>query len=244
MGIRIHKAIGYGLSDVKVDDEFGLCDERFYKRSAFMYARNAHYTNAERSAEDVYTLQGFIDFCQTHLHKTCALLETHALKRLDTWDIDSCFIHETESDLNNVFIVIPPTQSDWYRYNDIIDYIELTNSTTYTDSFKHVQQGIYPYSGVHQNAKGERLKPIKSCSWWRWYNSCLDGDIPQEHIQLYNILMDESSRSLGFKDFHDARDNIAPYVPDIVRAFCTYTKLFVDPNMVLRLRPMLYTWWC
>lgn len=241
MGIRVHKVIGYGLCDVELD-RGKIIDDRFYEQSAFMMEEERNQIDGEHyeSPEDVYTKEGFVKYLQSHLDRP--YIDVHMINRLKKWDFYRCFIREWEGPLNNVFIVIPPGHSDWYRFDNIIDYIEEGMGRN-GDHLEKLQQGIWPYSSVHQNEKGERLNPMDSCRWWRYYNDILDGNVDQERVQGMNIVMHCASLLMGFNDFHDARDNIAPYVPDMLKAFCHYTNIFNDPDTVNQLRPMMFTYW-
>jgi len=155
------------------------------------------------------------------------------------WNLDRHIIYDHE---NSPILIIPPGYPDWYRYDDSIDFAEETRVYNQQDRIVEFQQGIWPHL-LHQNSKGDKLNPSISHAWWREFNAIKDGVVLQEHIQEVNKYIESFSKKLGFTSFHDARDNIAPYVPDVVRAFCEFTNIFIDPDTILKLRPMLMVYW-
>lgn len=235
MGIRVHKVIGYGLKETTPD--------MFYDQGAFMmeYSRNQLDTHNE-SAENIYTKEGFITYLRNHIK-----VPFLHIRRLETvrWNFYDFFKYDHEND-NSPLVIIPPGNKDWHRYNNSIDHVEETYCYDQKNRLIELQQGIYPYSSLHQNQFGKQLDPRVSCAWWREQNNILDQDkypMKQEHIQHIISIQHGLSKLLGFKDYFDAKDNIAPWVPDIVRAFCNYTNLFVDTDTITKLRPMMWVYW-
>jgi hypothetical protein len=227
MGIRIHKCIGYGLADVKIKD-YEIDDDRFYELGAGMNIGDNSWCKT--------------DFIKYLKYNSSCQLNIHLLSQLKHWELYDSLIYEPEYGIDNIFLIIPPGYTDWDRYDDIIDYVECENGRV-NNYYKILNQGIFPYSGFHQNQYGKRLNSNYSCEWWRYYNLVLDEDIKQEDISGINLILDQLSKKMGFQNFHDCKDNIRPLVPDIIRLFCEWSNIFIDPMTINQLQPMTYTYW-
>lgn len=246
MGIRIHKALGYGLSDVKVE-KYRITDDRFFDQSAFMIEIGYNQIDGGyyESAESIYSLDGYIKYVKSRSKIDYRWIIPMKSIGDYRWSLSRNFIHESESELNNVFIVVPPFEKQWYRFDDIIDYVEEDRGTL-GDKLKILQQGIWPFSSMHQDKRdleGKALDMRSSCFWWRMFNSILDGDVQQEEALTISTLLEYLSKEMGFKSFHDAKDNMIPWIPDRIRYFCEYTNLFNSNETINELRPMLFTYW-
>lgn len=235
MGIRVHKVIGYGLKSTTPD--------MFYDQGALMVDTYGNQISKNWiNVEDIYTKEGFITYLKNHIEYPWLHIRMLEKKR---WNINDCIKTNYESE-NSPIIIIPPGFENWHRYDNSIDFVEETFCHDQKDRLVELQQGIYPFSSMHQNQHGGQLDIKLSCAWWRMQNLILDQDkyqirqeLIQDHIKVHHTL----SVSLGFKDYFDAKDNIAPWVPDILRAFCEFTNLFVDSDMINQLRPMMWVYW-
>lgn len=232
MGTRIHKVIGYGLEKIT-----GYDDPIFNPLGAFGSIRELDDFYME--SEEIYTLEGFKAFSKNYYPSTNYI--TCGLKDKD-WNFWGLFHYDLEFSEITPFVIVSPGYKDWFRFDNIIDYVE-ENRGIDGNRLEKLQQGIWPFDYMHQNEKGERLNSDYSCAWWRSYNNVLDGYILQERIQWEISYQDRLSKKLGFSSFHDAKDKITPYVPDIIRAFCDYTNLFNEKETVNLLRPMIYVYW-
>jgi len=227
MGIRIHKCIGYGLIDVKTKNN-EIVDDRFYEFGAGINIDDNSWCKT--------------DFIKYLKYNSSCQLNIHLLSQLKHLELSDSLIYEPEYGIDNIFLIIPPGYNDWQRYDNIIDYVEFEN-VRINNSYKILNQGIFPYNGFHQNQYGEKLNSNCSCEWWRYYNSILDGDIKQENISGINLILDQLSKKMGFQNFHDCKNNIRPLVPDIIKLFCEWCNIFVDPMTINQLRPIMYTYW-
>jgi len=151
VGIRIHKALGYALTDVKCKDH-EIIDDRFNPKG-YMHQR------FDEDEEEKFTLDGYIEFCKVICdgkiqgESFSALIEYQACERLKEWQDSyrwspyNTIIHDTEGGLSNVCLIIPPGNfKDWRRYDDLIDYHE--EKETQKDLIPRVldiSKGIYPY---------------------------------------------------------------------------------------------------
>lgn len=232
MGVRINKILGYGLADVE-SEGYEIADDRFYEYGAAQDAQ----------AREVWTADAFTTYLNNHIEPP--ILHTRGYD--EYWDITDAIVYDGEYGLDNVWMIIPPGQSDWFRRDDIIDYVEEghlgAESGRVEDRFEILQQGIWPYNGLHQNQYGERLNSTYSCAWWRYCNAVKEGVYAQEDIQDIVIVMDRIAKEMGFKSLHDAKETMVPLIPDIIRAVCEFGNIFTDPATINQLRPMFYVYW-
>jgi hypothetical protein len=135
MGIRIHKMLGYGLTNVQTEGYY-LNDPRF-NPEGIMSRDIRDYQDEEK-----FSAQKYIDWLQ---RKYDALEEEHGDREIDAvsrkidygweidavnrhingrnhWDVHSSFVHEIEYGIPNVFCIVPPMSYDqWYRYDDMLE---------------------------------------------------------------------------------------------------------------------------
>jgi hypothetical protein len=255
MGIRIHKVMGYGLTDLKCD-QYKIVDERINPDGILGNPEN----------EEDYTREGFIDYLKS-LHPGVkdfsengemtsldfskqsvihASLEYHQLTSKKNWEPIYSIIYSAEFGLSNVLFIIPPCEyENWRRYDDPIDYMESLIRSRQGESeinyFTLTNCGIFPYDFAMDNRTGEMLKDQCAEAYYlrRRVLEC-DNVLNQNEK---DVVLKHLATSMGFASVEECDKHLAPFVPYNVRFLERYTKLFRDPSIVFSLRPMLYVYW-
>ena len=244
MGIRIHKMMGYGLTDVKTRG-FRFHDGRFNRKGILRVDWE--------DREVLWTLAGYADWLD---EKKATLGEDEyseawdcswernavrqimagASKQLQLWE---CFIHQIEYGMSEVVCCIPlQCRNSWYRYDDSLDYHEETYARSGQKNWvKVLKDGFYPYNGLYWDARdGRVIKPDHACFLRRTANAAREkGGFENE--------LDAISKACGFESFSDASEHMVPVVPPGLRFLLEYCKVFTDPSVVFQLRPMIYVYW-
>lgn len=233
MGIRIKKVLGYGLVIEPGREEeilnLDALQDRFEK----------------------LPLSGFRQFLQARYSYTQDSLLRMMMNEEDDENLNlgwQC-IHPAQDEYTPGsslhLAIIPPSMVDEWRHNDDpIDYYETISSHSGTDNpmspaIKFLDHGIYPFGDYYRNVKtGQSIttskrRDIKDLS------SILTDDEegnPDAHIQkLY--------REIGVANHEEFETLIQPGVPEEVKYFAEYAKLFKEPETVNSLRPALLTYW-
>lgn len=233
MGIRVHKLLGYGLTDVQSDDPgYKITDERINTESpglnfeAPTISEYRSWLEARREQDGLETD-----------------LELSFLREPEPGDpkfsLDDAVVWNGEYGLSNVLVISPPTyQRKWSRYDDAIDYIEETYlrkpieepQANRVDVLRH---GIYPFIGYMDKRTGEKLDD-KIFYWVRATNA-------SEKLEEYEL--DLLAKACGFNSNLEAWENVAPIVPNDVKNIAFFLELFTPLGTWLQLRPVLYTYW-
>lgn len=250
MGIRIHKAIGYGLTDVKADTKkWKIIDERFNP--------NGYVALDCETQEEKYTIEGFKEYLRDrikgfekdseeyHEYFNCHLLLRDLEKNDEKFNMRGTVaefyqkvIYDMEFGLPNVILFIPPWGcNDWKRYDDIIDYYEPANSNENgpCDSVIPLNRGIWPYDW-YLNIKEMPPKRITTKQW-----------------DIYHFLKNREFNAEGFtKDFpkelgmdttEEIKKYIIPSIPIDLIEMLKYLEVFKDERSIYDLRPMIYGYW-
>ena len=133
---------------------------------------------------------------------------------------------------------------NWFRYDDIIDYHEDSQSRVREDggpedkcSFIGDCEGqpasIYPYRNYVHRANGALDRRLFTAS--RWELTRVLRQAGQTKLKPGN--------EFGVKTLVEWQRHIVPEVPLFIRAFCECFNIFREERIIQRLRPMLYTYW-
>jgi len=219
MGIRIHKMLGYGLTDL-VDQ-----DERLNWSSPLF-----DYMLSGDAALDRYF--GWLA-SKTRFDVAKSLLRDDTRRRRS--DVQDCIRWGTpDGGLENVLCIRPLAWNDWYRYDDTIDYAEQTYLGEQHDEVRVIKYALYPHDSYMDARTGERIKGAADIYFWLRARNDGSKDIGT---------LDELAKMGGFDSHADAEAHCVPFVPDEVRWLAEFAEVFTDPDTVLSLRPMIYTWW-
>lgn len=235
MGIRVHKVLGYGLTDV-VCESYRISDPRINPESKFVNDdlwdlevedyRDWLKEKSEGGRDDLGNMDYWI------------MKERLEDSRGRKYSMSDSFVHQAEYGLDNVILLSPVTHTDWRRFDDSIDYVEETymreRGETQIDRVNVLPHGIYPYSSIYMDCRtGERLKDPHETLWRRrfFHEGITDSD------------RDGIAKVLGFENFEEANKVIAPIVPREIRDLAEYGELFLDPMGWTQLRPLHYVYW-
>ncbi len=217
MGIKVKKAIGYGLLNVKKDDPRILL----------------------KNIDDIFKkkLEDFREYLP-HSQRFSVID-----KAIENKALFSDFIHyEPESGKDILLFQVPGF--DWTRRDDTIDYIEETYNHRQRTRIEVYDRGIYPYNIQFVNKNTGKLIACGS-EWMQWHLlkiECAINGNTSKYITANQMVYD-LSKQVGFKDYTEARNSIIPMIPKIIILLCEWLKLFKDPMTVYELKPMLYIYW-
>lgn len=248
MGIRVHKVIGYGLTDVKVENN-KVVDERINPESPFL--------QSEKSRLDL-EYQDYLKSLVNGDDKNIAFEAELELKDVHkNWYATDSFIHEIEYGLPNVLCFVPASCQDWKRYDDIIDYVEEVNNYSQdrldnTARFKNLDRGIFPYDYGLMDSRTGHLYRKKEDTFVQNFSIMMKLIKNVHHgmklmedfaVEGFKERADKSAMLLGFKDRHEAEKYVAPSIPLCVRFLCEFGKFFQEEKTIFQLRPILYVYW-
>lgn len=235
MGIRVHRAIGYGLTDLRTEEGKGwnIQDERINMASPAIRRECPPIGDFRRWLEE-HLEAGDIS-SELELFMLRDREESQGKKPLS---LEGTVIHDGEYGLENVLLVVPPTYEDmWTRYDDPIDWIDETyirqDVGSQANWVKELRHGIYPFIGYMDKRTGEKLDD----RIFHWIRGTNRQPKPNEQV------LDELAEECGFSDSADALENVAPIVPEDIQNVVAYLELFNDPDSWRDLRPIMYTYW-
>lgn len=253
MGIRLHKFMGYGLTDISCDSDGRIDDERINPQSILLGG------GAGNDSEEAWTeaaRESYRSWLQEqrtaleHKRKQGETVEHPAV--LDRWYLNDqervqrdrrylrdCIAYQPEYGLANVLALQPLACADWKRYDDPIDYMTETfiaepageNGINHVEVFAH---GIHPFNASYMDARTglliKDLQPIEV------------GWVLRDDERYEPMTADVISR-LGFSDRAEFLQNVVPKVPQEIRDIAEFTGLFTHDHVWRQLRPLLYTYW-
>lgn len=242
MGIRIHKTMGYGLSNLKFKkkEPWIIKDERINPEG--MLGRN-------EDREEKYTVENYQkwlrkklekygkddwDFEQLGIHWE---LHSSTVKPLELYE---CFVHDGEYGLPKVINIVPYRCPQWKRYADDIDYYEEQThflSSRNCNRFKIFPEGFYPWVHFCDSRTGNYIKDDFACLYYRLtYNSKKSSTEDLESRNQFALLM-------GFKSLEECELYLRPAVPECIKLLCEFCEVFTSPEIVRELQPMMYVYW-
>ncbi len=251
MGIRVHKAVGYGITSLGLDEKGECNDPRF----------DVQTYRALRERTDTLHPEDFLIFCEKNMKRLQELndgeapksysgglffsnLRAHILEEEKNHiDVSRCTVYQDEMGLRNVLLFIEPTCfRQWHRYDDTLDWTE--------EFAEHGQKnrvvpipacGVYPFDG-----HWKRLRPCPESLWsgyaFRFVNQqeFLTGadynylvgrnQIPQATTALVNHLVGD----------------YRPTIPlGVLALLLWHEECFpYGMNTIMQdMRPLLYVWW-
>lgn len=225
MGIRVHKELGYGLTDVMTNEAGDIIDPRF---------TGSFHTEGF----DDLTLQDYLDFlkkCQDDGDARAAWAKPY--EKPKNWRPYKSFTHEAEFGLANVFLVTPVEEVEkWKRYDDMLDWVEEARMDKHHDGspnwVKEIHYPLYPYDTWMDSATGEGIRDAHS-----------DKQVVRFLLKDNQSQLTTFLNARGFPSLEEYEKRVVPNVPDSIRYLCRWADIFVDPKTVLELRPLLYVYW-
>ncbi|MER6605817.1 hypothetical protein ABT282_07840 [Streptomyces sp. NPDC000927] len=228
MGIRIHKVLGYGLTNVRtVDGE--IEDQRINPDSHFL-------TDSIPSHKYQDYLADLADAGDESAELELDLLDMAPSKEADTSHL--CTWGKV-SNAPHILLVQPVGFPRWRRHDDPIDYEqEVLREDHPSPNVTRTVSGIHPFSAQYMDVRtGEKLAGETVMTWHRFQ----EGKHSDEDLR--QRILDKIAQGLGYKDHAEAESLIAPMVPEEVRRVCAWGQIFTKPEVCFELRPMIYTYW-
>lgn len=245
MGIRVHKTLGYGLTDLSCEGH-KITDERI-NPDGILNSNRWEDTDWTREAYQEY-LEKIENSPQDELSNHFSLdasLDIYSLNEgLKSWQPTSSVIHSPEFGLSNVLCIVPPCMhKDWNRYDDSIDYVEETMVYQEVNRVVTFKKGFFPWNDIYVDSRtGKRLRcdnHDRYCYLKRYLKATKDHSTK---TRVRNLIQKEIEE-MGFKDQQELNKFIIPAIPTSIRLFCNFTRIFQDEKTVFSLRPMLYVHW-
>jgi hypothetical protein len=148
MGIRVHKVLGYGLTDLKVGQDFRIDDPRVNPQGILHADWNE---NGKRWSKGIYRdwlVKKKGEYGSDRF--TIEMEEAGCVQ--EGWRPQQSFVHDAEQGMGNILCVIPAAYyHEWRRYDDAIDYYDEQNHWQHKGQGGRVvdiKGGIYPWIGV------------------------------------------------------------------------------------------------
>lgn len=179
--------------------------------------------------------------------------------------LDSCVVHNPDSGLPGVMVLVPPSCSDeWLRYDDIFDYVEahFNDEPTVDPVMKEIETGIYPFDGLWMDRQtGAEVQKVGL------FRRLLQSGTASPEDLLYaarkiSLLPDfdekaalaaltscspEKAQAVEseplFRDAGAAVDRLVRLVSPEIRELVMFGQLFTDEHLWKALRPVHYTYW-
>lgn len=241
MGIRIHKSIGYALTDIIYDTDNWTVenDGRFDPEGWMMLDCD--------EKEDRFTMAGFKEYIEAQLpcdkedynHDLFDLVMVkHLMDAGEMKEVYNYIIYDMEYGDGNVLQLIPPGNNNWARYDDIIDYYDPVNKETdggITDSVIPIDRAIWPYD-TYINLKTMPPTPLTSIQH-QLYNT-----VKYRGLEKYTEV-DQILGKLGLDTLEEFETHIAPIIPLGLIELLKYVKMFKDEKHIYELRPIIYGYW-
>lgn len=247
MGYRLHKVMGYGLTDV-ASENYRITDPRINVDS-FLLDRSEDASAPQPYDEWLAERYPALDpeSAKPIFENLDAEMERQLLSKSGADDALRVVTWEGEYGLPNVLVVRPAGETNWHRYNDPIDYQEEAIRGKSMDyRVENTIGNIHPCEGIYMDARtGEQFTGRQADlvrAWRRLVNAPLkEGASEAERAAV----LDKVATRLGLdvNSHAEAEQLIVPLVPDVIRRVCEWGELFTSPDVALQLRPMLYTYW-
>lgn len=224
MGLRIQKAIGWGLLDL--DEQ----DHRLTKTS--------HEEFWRLTVRDLYEDERKFSMGIDEKYPPRMSLRGWHKDDDPRWDmrLSEHVIIDSEFGLPNVMLFTIPGHTRWCRRDDIIDYVEAGNGSDLKPKAYELEGGIYPYIGTYMDSRtGQNVRfgsEIKSAI--NYFN---DKDDPKW------LKCIEPKFLKPFETWQDAYKFMAPSVPWDIVMLCRFLGVFRDDNTLKQLRPIFYQYW-
>lgn len=236
MSWKIHKALGYGLTGLAVENG-RLVDERINLDAAgltwheedelgrWSHSEWAKYLEGRPNDDTGMMLVLARNFIHRNPNNNASLTRN--------------IIYSNEGGDPGTLLIIPPGLYEQnYRFNSKIDRYESVfrqgESMKYTVDL--LPTGIAPWDGWMMKSTGKKLDG--TChDLLEWiYAEASGEEIPKGYAALAKYLeLDVSPVEM--------ESMITPEIPDAIKIFAEWLRMFRDPNIYKDIRPMIYTYW-
>jgi len=236
MGIRIHKAIGYGLTDVIADeDSWSLKNDPRFNPNGYMF-----------EGENAFTRNGFTEYINSRIEELGnedfdqfdLLLLKRQIEPMMT-ELYHSVVYDMEFGNPEVILFIPPTSiKNWTRYDDMIDYYDPANHSKdggIAESVIKIDRPLWPW---------EAYINIKTIPPTRLTNMQYQAHNTIRNLGLKQMKSPELMlKSVGVATKEELDAYIVPIIPAELVELIKYLKIFTDDKYIYQLRPLIYGYW-
>jgi hypothetical protein len=263
MGLRLHKALGYGLTGLSINP-----DSPCQSNDPRINFASSVFTHAEKNADAVEAymkylrkrtqnaMDNFEDTDGISLMFTLRLLEQQVeeadgnYNKVDLWG--HVFYEGEYGDPGTILIVPPGLGSQWSHYDDKLDAVEasLNGNHSLSPEVKAVPFSPYPFDGWMDTRTGEKISfevESKMGVINLLTRSLEDGNLPEDKreniAQGLERIQAKFAETVGTDTYEEADKVIVPLVPPEVKDFAEWSGVFPDGETWKELRPMIYSYW-
>jgi len=245
MGIRINKVLGYGLADLRLDQDGEIDDPRvdidvedLYSRSMSDYLAfiEAKYANREAG-----TIPAFTDLplSRQMVKYHPELLEENADDYVTIVDGGDMAAYQG----HGVLVLRPWYSPDWIRGENALDHAEHAYRMRHQDSSDWTATEVmpltfspWPYNNMWVDAQdGRSLNETYATYLLELQRQDATSDV-EESIAVI-------AGELGYTSGEEAYQRMVPAVPPNVQDLAEWLGIFPDPKTVHSLRPMVVQYW-
>lgn len=239
MGIRIHKILGYGLTDVVADEEnWDLRNDPRFDPDGWLFSHDENEFHHEGFTTHIKEKIETTDEDDHDRFSLRMLLHTlNETKKQDFYCGDGV-IHDMEYGDSNVIIFVPPGHGDWQRYDSILDYYDPTNLDEdggIANSVININRPLWPYES-YVNIKTMPPKRLTGCRFELYTSMRSLG------IEKY-LDPEKAFAELGVDNEEEFNKFIVPIIPIELIELIKYLKIFKNEEDIYQLRPMIYGYW-
>lgn len=242
MGIRVHKVLGWGLSDLEAGKKnYWRADPRVNWDSPLLNHEGVSALDyfrwleeRRRASERKFSFS--LDW---------AML-AHGGADYAKADLGDCLTYTPEFGMPNVLVLTPLSKPDWRRYDNDIDYTMETYLRPARKAQTHhvevLQHPPFPFNGTYMDAQtGERLG--ERVMWWIRARSNYDAMSKARQATALAGLDILAAECTPYANHEEACARVIPQITEEIRDLAEFGQVFTDPATWLTLRPMLYTYW-
>lgn len=237
MGIRIHKAIGYGLTDVIADqDSWSLKNDPRFNLNGYPFGD-----------EEKFDLAGFCNYIEERIESMdeddFGRFDLTLLKRqIESGECKEPYysvIYDMEFGNSEVMLFMPPSSVKlWSRYDDMIDYYDPVNHSEdggIIESVIMIDRPLYPWES-YINIK--TMPPVRLTGLqYQAYNTIRNLGLTQ--MKSPEVML----KSVGVESKEELDTYIIPIIPAELVELIKYLKIFTDDKYIYQLRPLIYGYW-
>jgi len=236
MGIRIHKAIGYGLTNVIADKEnWDLRTDPRFNPEGYLFK------------EENFNLEGFSKYIDKRIEELVEgderPFDLQLLKnQIEDGGVEELYravIYDMEFGSSNVILFIPPSSvKSWTRYDDMIDYYDPGNRSEdggIIESVIKIDRPLWPWESWIN------IKTFPPVQLTGMQNQLFNAvrNLGYENLTKPEQALDE----IGVDSVKELKTCIVPLIPNELIEMIKYLKIFVDDKCIYQLRPMIYGYW-
>lgn len=240
MGLRVNKVLGWGLTNIKTNQDKEIVDSRINK-DGYLF-RDGEYD------EKTWTFKGFKKFWQDNFIDGLELSLFKEFLEYEEINFTKSVFYNSEFGLPEVLLITISQKyrdSDkWHRWDEIIDFQEETFNHNQNSRYQIYPFGIFPWEGSFCDSEGQRWvdqngKPFSSIAR-EFVKTKINKNLDMSQVEAAQTYW---AKMLGFDSIEEADRNIVPILPEEIIMKCKYLQLFNNNKTIYQLRPMLYVFW-